>query len=256
MLGKKTEIGDVLEIPTKLGLAYVQFSHYHEKPPRMGAVIRVLPGFFPERPKEFQAIADQEELYYTFFPVQAAVARKIFAVVGHAEVPQHAKQFPLFRAGNVNPATGKVEQWWLWDGDKSSKIDELSDEQLDLPIKSAWNDIMLIQRIEQGWMPRKAEVFIQAARLRSKIGKALTIKGIRHFLLYRKMDIARNGQDLLHQNGFQSEIMETGVNDGVMLVVRQPSPYSEEYVENTTVRLADIAEQSGGTYDAWETELG
>ena len=39
------------------------------------------------------------------------------------------------------------------------------------------------------------------------------------------------------------------------LLFEQPPPYSDEYVENTTVRLADIAEKSGGVYDAWETEL-
>ncbi len=94
MLGKKTEIGDVLEIPTKLGLAYVQFSHYHEKPPRMGAVIRVLPGFFPEQPKEFQAIADKEERYYTFFPVQAAVAVKYLQLLAMRRFLNMQNNFP------------------------------------------------------------------------------------------------------------------------------------------------------------------
>ncbi len=105
---------------------------------------------------------------------------------------------------------------------------------------------MLIQRIEQGWMPRKAEVFIQAARLRSKIGKALTIKGNGHFLLYRKWILQGMDRTFYTTIDFNPK-HGNGENDGVMLVVRQPSPYSEEYVENTTVRLADIAEQSGGT---------
>src|SRR5580692_11260735 len=109
----KAKIGDILEIPTKKGLAYVQFSHYHEPPPHFGAIIRVLPGFFQERPRQFQAIADQKELYCTLFPVQAAVNREIFPIVGHAELPLTAKGFPLFRSGNMNPNTGKVEQWWL-----------------------------------------------------------------------------------------------------------------------------------------------
>ena len=52
----------------------------------MGEIIRVLPGFFQERPNEFQTVADQKELYYTLFPVGGAVHRKIFSVVGRDRV--------------------------------------------------------------------------------------------------------------------------------------------------------------------------
>src|ERR1700729_3039645 len=93
---KEAIIGDIIEIPTKKGLAYVQFSHYHEPPPHMGAIIRVLPGFFQERPEEFQTLVEQKELYYTLFPLRIYVNRKVFSVVGHADVPLHAKEFPLF----------------------------------------------------------------------------------------------------------------------------------------------------------------
>ncbi|HEY3912993.1 MAG TPA: hypothetical protein VGN61_00795, partial [Verrucomicrobiae bacterium] len=76
-MAQKVQLGDILEIPTKKGLAYVQFSHYHQPPPHFGAVIRILPGLFLERPKDFQALANQKELYYTLFPVKAAVNRNI-----------------------------------------------------------------------------------------------------------------------------------------------------------------------------------
>ena len=157
-MAKKIKIGTVIEIKTELGNAYAQFSQYHEAPPKYGALLRVLPGIFRERPKNFKELVDLKESFAVFFPLQAALNKGIVQVVAQEQVPSHARAFPLFRAGNVNPATGKVEQWWLWDGEKSWRIEKITDEQLDLPIKEICNDSALIQRIEDGWTPRKAEV--------------------------------------------------------------------------------------------------
>jgi hypothetical protein len=250
---KTAQIGDILEIPTKRGLAYVQFSHYHEPPPHYGAIIRVLPGFFRERPKEFQAIADQRELYYTLFPVRAAVNRKIFSVVGHAAVPLHAKNFPLFRSGTPDPRSGKVEQWWLWNGIKSWRIGELTDEQLDLPIKAGWNDLCLISSIEEGWTPRYAEAFVQAARLCNQVQKTPGVKGVRHFLLFKNRGMADHARQLVENAKFESEVIDNG--SGFTVAVRQGAPLTDEYVEHVTVQLMEIARKTGGTYDAWETAL-
>jgi hypothetical protein len=162
---RKVDIGDIVEIPTNKGLAYAQFSHYHEAPPRWGSLLRVLPGFFDERPKDFAQIVSQKESFSTFFPLKAAVSKRIFAIAGKEEIPPHARAFPLFRAGNWNPATLCVEQWWLWDGEKSRRIERLSDEQLDWPIKEICNDLALIDRIEKGWTPRKSEELMRVAAL-------------------------------------------------------------------------------------------
>lgn len=103
---------------------YVQFSHKH---PDLGELIRVLPGFFAERPKEFQSIADQKELYCTFFIVGASVRRKIFSAVGYAELPVASQKFQLFRTGIFNLA-GKVEHWSLWDGEREWMVGRLTNE--------------------------------------------------------------------------------------------------------------------------------
>lgn len=162
---RKVAIGDIVEISTKKGFAYAQFTHYHEAPPHWGALLRVLPGFHQERPRDFAQIVAQKESFSTFFPLKAAVSKKIFAIVGREEVPPHAKRFPFFRAGNWNPATLKVEQWWLWNGENSWKVDKLSDEQLDWPIKEICNDRALVERIEKGWTPRKSEDLLRTAAL-------------------------------------------------------------------------------------------
>jgi hypothetical protein len=252
---QKVQIGDIVEVPTKKGLAYVQFSHYHEAPPpHMGALIRVLPGFFQARPKEFQTLADQKELYYTFIPLRAFVNRKIFLVVGHAAVPLHAKSFPLFRCpGLPHPQTGNIDQWWLWDGTKSWRVGELTDEQLDLSIQTIWNDVSLISRIEEGWTPRYAAAFVQAARLRDHTKKTPGIKGVRHFLLFKNKSNAEQARKLAENAKFDCEVIDTG--SGFMLAVRQGTPLTDEYLEHVAIQLTEIASKTGGTYDAWETAL-
>ena len=51
----------------------------------------------------------------------------------------------------VDPQTGKVAIWWLWDGEKEWRVGSLDAKQRKLPIRSVWNDTMLIERIDAGW---------------------------------------------------------------------------------------------------------
>ncbi|MFA6295295.1 MAG: hypothetical protein WC666_02625 [Candidatus Paceibacterota bacterium] len=148
----RVKIGDIIEIKTKKGLAYAQFSHRHAQ---YGALIRVLPGFFQETPINFTELASIKESFVTFFPLQAAVNRSIVHVVSNCKIPDFAKSFPLFRTGIEDSITRKVKVWWLWDGINEWKIDKLTDEQYKLPLRGIWNDTLLIERIESGWTPTK-----------------------------------------------------------------------------------------------------
>lgn len=149
---KRAKIGDVIEIKTKKGLAYAQYTYKHDKPPRLGALIRVLPGFFKKRPSSFSELVKEKERFIAFFPLGAYVHRKVVSIVGNEPLPDEWKELPLFRDGIEDPETGKVTVWWLWDGEKSWKVGELTSEQRKLPVKpGTWNDIMLIHRIESGW---------------------------------------------------------------------------------------------------------
>ena len=149
-MAKRVRIGDIIELPTKRGFSYGQFSHKHA---RYGALIRVLPEFFRARPDDFAELVHRPEMFVTFFPLQAAVNRGIFEVVGNCVVPEFAKAFPLFRAGVADPATRKVKMWWLWDGEKEWKVGDITTEQRKLPLRGIWNDTLLIERIEIGWTP-------------------------------------------------------------------------------------------------------
>jgi hypothetical protein len=146
----KPKVGDVVEVKTRRGLAYAQFTHKH---PRYGALLRVFGTFHRSRPDDLRALVSESPSFHCFFPLGAAVARGIVAIAGSVDIPAQAKSFPCFRAGVVDPATGRVAQWWLWDGDREWKAGALSEDQRRLPIRGVWNDTLLIERLEAGWTP-------------------------------------------------------------------------------------------------------
>src|SRR6266850_2017215 len=125
-MGSRIRVGDVIEIVTDKGLAYAQ---YVLKKEQWGALIRVLPGFFEKRPSDLCDLVREKEIFVTFFPLQAAVNRKIFEVISNCPVPEHAKHLPLFRdAGHID-RQGKAHNWFLWDGERSWPVDKLTEEQ-------------------------------------------------------------------------------------------------------------------------------
>lgn len=146
----KVRVGDVFEILTDRGLAYAQYTHRN---PLYGELIRVLPGFFDQRPSEYGELVRRPARFCTFFPLRAAAAKRVVIIVANEPVPAEAQGFPIFRAGVVNPTTGKVDVWWLWDGDKEWRVGQLSEQERRLPIRGVWNDTLLIERITSGWTP-------------------------------------------------------------------------------------------------------
>jgi hypothetical protein len=150
----RPKIGDVIEIPTARGFAYAQLTHIH---PQFGDLIRVFPGIYLEKPSHFAEVLMSEPRFTIFFPVGAAVRRSSVNIVAHEPIPEELQRFPLFRAGAFNPVLGTVNAWWLWDGDRQWQVGDLTEEQRRLPIREAWTEGLLIDRIEQDWSPGKSE---------------------------------------------------------------------------------------------------
>ncbi|WP_028232513.1 hypothetical protein [Paraburkholderia mimosarum] len=142
--------GDVFGIRTSGGEAYFQ---YVKKVAPMGSLIRVLPGVFADAPADLESLVAIETNFRIFFPAGAAFSRGIVRKVGRFAIPDHSKNIPVFRAGVVDPAVGKVVDWWLWDGETEWRVGSITDEQRKLPIRGSWNDTMLKKRIEEGWLP-------------------------------------------------------------------------------------------------------
>ena len=149
-MSKRAEIGDIVEIATPKGYAYAQYTHKH---PTYGALIRVLKGIFKEKPENLLNLKTGEYQFITFFPLGAAVNRGVVNIVGNLPLPEKSKVFPVFKAG-TSDLNGKVEVWWLWDGEKEWKVGKLKKEQQDLPLRGVINDTLLIERICNGWSHR------------------------------------------------------------------------------------------------------
>jgi hypothetical protein len=148
---KRPRIGDIVEIPTRRGLAY---AHYALRKEQFGALLRVLPGFFTERPSNFVHLVGQPPRFVAFFPLGAAVSRGIFEIVATVPVPELAQRLPLFRAAGHIDRQGRVHDWWLWDGERSWRVGRrLRPEHRSLPLQEVINDTLLIERIEADWTP-------------------------------------------------------------------------------------------------------
>ena len=145
----RPRVGDVVEIEVPGGLGYAQYTHAHAQ---YGALLRVLPGVHPARPKRLADLVAGPHRFQTFFPLHAACARGIVRVVGVFPIPASGVEFPLFRAGVVDPSTGKVgANWWLWDGEREWRVGALTARQLAMPIRGVVNDTLLVERIVSNW---------------------------------------------------------------------------------------------------------
>lgn len=149
----KIKIGDVIEIPVKGGFAYAQYTHRHDK---YGSLLLVLPTIHKEQATDFSFLENEQESYYTFFPLGPAVNQGLFKVVTNQLIPAYAEQFPLFKTGTPN-GEGHIEVWWLWNGSKEWKVGNLTEDQKKLSLRGIWNDTLLVQRIESGWHPEDVE---------------------------------------------------------------------------------------------------
>ena len=148
----RVKIGDMVEIKTTRGFAYAHYTHKHKQ---YGALLRVFQGLYDAPPSNLEDVVRQKVAFSCFFPLGAAVHRKIVSVVGNVAVPDEAQKFPTFRTGIVNPSTRKVDVWWLWDGEREWRVGNLTPEQRTFPIRGTWNDTLLIERIESHWTPEK-----------------------------------------------------------------------------------------------------
>ena len=147
----RKKIGDVIEVPTSKGLAYVQYTHENKT---WGSLIRVLQGFYKTRPsnEELEKIVQEPHRFQTFCIVYRVVNIGDWERVGNFPVPDFAQKFPTFKNTSALPKSElKEASWSLWNGENPWRVGKLSlEEQKKYPFHAICNDTGLVHHIETG----------------------------------------------------------------------------------------------------------
>ncbi|MGB3408362.1 MAG: hypothetical protein WBA67_12800 [Jannaschia sp.] len=121
--------GDIFQILTTEGVCYGQMTHRTE---RNGEVIAVYRRFWIKAPDAWSDVLSEPPQFVTTFLLAEAVRRRLFAVVGHAEVPEAQRVFPTFRGSNNPKAAQPI--WFFWDGTGETRVDRpLTPDELSFP---------------------------------------------------------------------------------------------------------------------------
>ena len=148
---RKIQLGDVFEILTPRGCAYIQYVKYHDE---LGELVRVLLPVLEHRPERFDDIVADGERFITFFPLRYAQSRRIVEWVASEAVPERYETWPSMRApGRVDPKTHRIETWWIWDGTQSTHVNELTHAEAQLSWKAIMNDTAIVDKIMSNWRP-------------------------------------------------------------------------------------------------------
>jgi hypothetical protein len=107
--------GDIVEIKTDRGLAYVQVTHDHRSYPQ---VVRVLEGLHQERPSDVEEIAATGTLFSALLPLESMLERGAVPGerIGRAAIPESDRDFPTFKTP-IRDKAGAIAYWWYWDGE-------------------------------------------------------------------------------------------------------------------------------------------
>lgn len=134
--------GDIVEIETPKGLAYVQLTHTH---PSYPPVVKFLKGPYEMRPDNVTVLA-AESATMAMVPL-SGVLKKLglkHSRVGCAEIPHGERKFPIFRMP-IRGKKGEIIYWWFWDGQGLTFSTELTEQQETLPLR----EVMSSERFQE-----------------------------------------------------------------------------------------------------------
>jgi hypothetical protein len=147
------QLGDVVELKTSDGFAYVQYTHEH---PTYGELVRVLPGVYEARldRRAVASLLKEKTVFHSFVFLEESLKEpRLARVIGNFRIPRHAKAFPVFRDGLPDPKTGEVTHWVLWDGKRQWPVGALTAEQRKLPVRTILLLEDVAEDITRGYQP-------------------------------------------------------------------------------------------------------
>ena len=241
MASRRPHAGDVFRIDTGTprGAGYLQYTHDHEE---YGELIRVLPGVHAEEPADLAGLVAGPTAFHVFFPLGFAARKGIVEFVGSFEVPEHARPFPMLRQGM--PRKPPVRTWFLWDGKDHRQVNELTEEQKDWSQEELINDTMLIERLLQGWTPRRAYEGTLDDPPPPAAPGGDEARPVRHYVYASDAaagDIARG----FEQRGYAAEVRAGDEGEDALVLVTHDATGDVEAVERLALEL-------GARYDGHE----
>ena len=263
---KKAKIGDVFEIKTPAGLAYVQYTHDH---PSLGQLVRVLPGLYPTRPV-VPKLTQDKELYFVFYILNYSLRDGLVQSVSNEPVPEWARPFPIMRKSTGEDREGRTLGWLIGDGSKQSTLEqmkqliyvqELTPEQRKLSMGGElWPHPVIVKKLAQGWTPENDEELRLQAVAKAKATKTaessetageLSAKFLDHYLYFPKKSDAEEAAMRLRGKGWTVEVKKGADGESWLALARQPAPIDQD-IEEIRGELEELAQQLHGEYDGWE----
>lgn len=266
---KKARIGDIVEIKTPAGLGYVQFTH--EINPKLGELVRVLPGLYERRPRDFVELAQQKESYFVFYFMNYSLRAGWAEVVSNQAVPQWANTPPIMRHAAAFDDFRRVVRWRFISA--ASKLTpeeligaplvaELTPQQEKLSIHQIWPHKAMIRELSRGWTPeRAAELRLQdfmesTAQNEDQIPvKNLSDEPMKYFLYFPKEANAKEVSERLQSRGFSVEVSKDAREENWLVLATKAPPRSGEEMDILRDEMESLAKQFGGDYDGWEAAV-
>lgn len=252
---KSIQVGDIFEIVTPRGLAYIQYTHDGKD---FGDLVRILPGLFEVRPN-LEELNRQKEMYFTFYLLRECIGRGKAIRVASLAVPEWVRPYPPMRFDrNFDNAVPRVH-WLIGDASerltletipKMKSVTGLSAEQKKLSIHALWPHPWLVQRLAEEWTPERDDEFILKARAEAKQENTESSDGVLdHFLYFDNKKKGNSAAAHLRGMGWVVEVKRSA--DGQQWLVRGYQPQPVEHIESVRQELEDLADKLGGEYDGW-----
>lgn len=143
----KIQLGDIFEIKTPKGSAYL---HFIAKDTMGIEVVRVLSDLYQKRPESFDELIKKKERYIISFPLKSANNKNIVEKVGH--ISSDGYHYPQFMRTPHN-IRGEFLGWHIVNTSTLIRklVSKLSTEQKKLSPWGVWNDTLLIDRLANNW---------------------------------------------------------------------------------------------------------
>ncbi len=265
---RRARIGDIAEIKTPKGLAYVQYSHDGGD---MGELVRVLPGLYSVRPDDLGKLAQEKELYFIFYTLNYALRDGDAEIICNQPLPEWAKSYPMMRRPGGWDHVGRTLNWLIADASKPMTIEglrqmlnvrELAPEQERLSIYKLRPHRAMVKELARGWTPGRAEELrlqdLAEAKGRNASqpdARESSGKPLQHYFYFAKRSDADKAADRLRARGFSVGVRMGADRVSWLTLAAQEAPNTGESIEELRNEFEDLAEELDGEYDGWEISV-